>query len=479
MKWTLDKQLFTGLAMIIFLFNLTLMTDFVWLWQGPETLLANDVISQHYNSFLSQIVSQFSAGDPLNLVGFRLPGLLITVIGLMGIVLITRKILGNDFTLLLCLTIANCYLVMAFSKVASADAWTLVSQSIGILSMIRFIKTPTLIWRIINYLSIATAVWFNPIMSSVLFIVIPSVYYLFLSNGKQLWKLGPWNIVFVTLGMYYFTGQNNWLASDHYLSWGQSGFGWYLLVIFVSYLPLQGFFIAGIVASFKNIKKKEEFSLYFLPWLIIGLLIQSPSVVVVMAIFITKHLQDFFVKNYPYGNYIRVYSTIHLITFFFAAALLMLGGFFVFRGTGFRSGLSFSFVYWVLSFILVIGVFGKNRRFIYAGAFLSGLLSTTICCVQIFPLFENQRIHRKMLEEFEAQRVSPSWVKYKSAVPQAEDALLFYLKNETKASIVEERLENQIGVELIAKAVADSNLVSGWRDNFKQEVYEVKVVRGN
>ncbi|MEM6380517.1 MAG: hypothetical protein AAF705_20195, partial [Bacteroidota bacterium] len=438
MKWTLDKQLFTGLAIIIFLFNLTLLTDFVWLWQGPETFLANDVINQAYTGLVSQITGQFSAGDPLNLIGFRLPILLITVLGLIGIVLISRKILGNDFTLLLCLTLANCYLIMAVSKVASGDAWTLVAQSIGVLSMIRFIKTPTLIWRIINYLAIAGAVWFNPIMSSVLFIVVPSAYYIFLSNGKRLWKLGPWNIVFITLALYYFSSQNNWLAADHYLGWGQSGFGWYLLVIFLSYLPLQGFFIAGITASIKNLKKREEFSLYFIPWLIVGLLIQSPSVVVVMGILITKHLQDFFVKNYPYGGYIRVYSTIHLITFFFAAAFLMLGGFFVFRGTGFRSGLSFSFVYWVLSFVLVIGVFGKNRRFIYAGAFLSGLLSTTIFCVQIFPLFENQRIHRKVLEDFEKQRVNPSWVKYKSEVPQAEDALLFYLKNDTKATIVEE-----------------------------------------
>lgn len=479
MKWTLDKQLFAGLAIIIFLFNLTLLTDFVWLWQGPETLLANDVIARQYSSLVSWLAAQFSAGDPLNLVGFRLPGLMITVLGLVAIVLITRKILGNDFTLLLCLTIANCFLIMAFSKVASGDAWTLVLQSIGILSMIRYIKTPTLIWRIINYTAIAGAIWFNPIMSSILFILVPAIYYIFLPKGKVLWKLAPWNIVFLNLVLYYLSTQNNWLAEDHYLGWGQSSFGIYLLVLFISYLPLQGFFLAGIVAAFKNLKKKEEFSLYFLPWLVIGLLLQSPSVVIVMAIFITKHLQDFFVKNYPYGGYIKIYSTLHLITFFFAAAFLMLGGYFVFRGTGFRSGLSFSFVYWVLSFLLVIGIFGKNKRFIYAGAFLSGLLTTTIFCIQIFPLLENQRIHRKVLSNFEAQRIDPSWVIYQSDLPKQEDPLLFYLKNEIQAAIVTEKPNNEVGVALIPQIKADTNLTVGWRDNFKLEIFEVQAIRGN
>lgn len=479
MKWKLDKQLFTGLAIIIFLFNLTLLTDFVWLWQGAETFLANDVINQQYNSLVSWFVQQFSAGDPLNLVGFRLPGLLITVLGLVTIILITRKILGNDFTLLLCLSLANCYLIMAVSKVASGDAWSLILQTIGVLSLIRFIKTPTLSWRIINYLAIAGAIWLNPLASSLLFLLVSGVYYIFLPKGKVLWKLGPWNIVFLNLALYYFSPQNNWLAEDHYLAWGQSGYGIYLLVIFLSYLPLQGFFIAGLVAAIKNIKKKEEFSLYFLPWLLIGLLLQSPSVVVVMAIFITKHLQDFFVKNYPYGGYIRIYSTLHLITFFFVAAFLMLGGFFIFKGTGFRSGLSFSFVYWVLSFILVIGVFGKNRRFIYAGAFLSGLLSTTIFCVQIFPLFENQRIHRKVLNDLENQRLEPSWVIYSDELPENEDPLLFYLKNDTKAVIVKEKISNQVGAILSPKTEADSTLVVGWRDNLQLEIYDVQAARGN
>lgn len=475
MKWTLDKQLFTGLAVIVFLFNCTLLTDFAWLWQGAETSLANAVLQKNDARPLTWILDKFSAGDPLNLIGFRLPSLLFGLLGILALVLILRKILGNDFTLLFFLVLMNNYFLVGIMKIATADIWSLMLQSIGVLSLIRFIKTPNLAWRLVSYLSMAIAIWIHPLTSSMLFLLLPSLYYIFFPQGKRLIAHLPWALVVGMLLLLYFTRQLQWFSDDHYLGWGQSGIGTFLVVVALGALPLLGFLLAGVVASAKNLKKSEEFSLLFLPWLVIALIIQSPSVVVVMSIIIAKHIQDFFFQNYPYRKYIQAYSTLHLILFFFVAAFLMLGGFFIFLGTGFRSGLSFSFVYWVLSFVLVIGIFGKNRRFIYAGAFLTGILSTTVFSLQIFPLLENQRIHRQVLGQFESRRLAPDWILYEdSSIPKESDNLLFYLNHHTTGTVTTEKMAGEVGLSLIPKSVADSTDVTGWRDDFQKRTYELK-----
>ncbi|HKK77827.1 MAG TPA: hypothetical protein VJ953_22305 [Saprospiraceae bacterium] len=475
MKWTLDKQLFTGLAIIVFLFNCTLITDLAWLWQGSETRLANEVELQQYSSPISWILGQFSAGDPLNLVGLRLPGLLVGLLGMLSMLLILRKILGNSLTLLFFLVLMNNYFLMGLLKVATADIWSFALQSIGVLSIIRFLKTPTIFWRIISYLAIGLAVWIQPITATLLFLLLPALYYITTKKGKQLFSLNPWAVVIAVLAILYFSGQLRWLSTDHYLGWGQSQIGLFLFVIFVGALPLLGFLLAGLVASAKNIRQSEEFSLLFLSWFGVALLTQSPSIVVVMSIFIARHIQDFFHKNYPYGKYIQLYSTLHLIAFFFVAAFLMLGGFFIFRGTGFRSGLAFSFVYWVLSFVLVIGIYGRNRRFVYAGAFLTILLTTTLFCLQVFPLLENQRMHRRVLGAIEERKIDPDWIIYQEKeVSKEADNVLFYLQYQAPGTVQEEAEANQVGLKVIPKATADSTDVVGWRDNFVKRIFELK-----
>lgn len=475
MKWTLDKQLFTGLAIIVFLFNCTLLTDLTWLWQGSETRIANQIATQTYSGPIGWIIGQFSAGDPLNLVGMRLPGLLIGLLGILGMLFMVQKILGNSLTLLFFLVLMNNYFLLGLMKIATADIWSLILQAIGVLSIIRFLKTPTLFWRIITYVSILLALWIQPISASLLFLLLPTLYYITTKQGKRLLFLNPWITVLVGLVVMYFSGQLQWLSTDHYLGWGQSQIGLFFMVVFLGVLPLLGFLLAGLVASAKNVRKSEEFSLLFLSWFVVALLTQSPSVVVVMSIFIARHIQDFFHKNYPYGKYIQIYSTLHLIAFFFVAAFLMLGGFFIFQGTGFRSGLAFSFVYWVLSFILIIGIYGRNRRFVYAGAFLTVLLTTPLFSLQVFPLLENQRIHRKVLFEMEEQRIDPEWIMYEdSQIDPDADNLLFYLEHQAPGSVKEEMVPDKVGLRLIQKTEVDSTDVVGWRDNFERRVYELK-----
>lgn len=475
MKWTLDKQLFTGLAIIVFLFNCTLITDLAWLWQGSETRIANEIKSLQFSHPITWILHQFSAGDPLNLVGMRLPGLLIGLLGMVGMLLILRKILGNNLTLLFLLVLMNNYFLLGIMKVATADIWSFSLQSIGVLSIIRYLKTPTLLWRLISYSSIALALWIQPLTASLLFLLLPSIYYIFLQNGKRLLSLNPWALVLCTILILFMTGHLHWGNSNHYLGWGPSRIGFFLLVLFLGALPLLGFLIAGLVASVNTIRKSEEFSLLFFTWFVIALLTQSASLVVGMSIIIARHIQDYFHQHYPFGKYVQIYSTIHLIAFFFVAAFLMLGGFFTFQGTGFRSALAFSLVYWVLSFVLVIGLFGHNRRFVYAGAFLTVLLTTSLFCLQVFPILENQRIHRQILGTIEKSRIIPEVVIYQEPqIPSSADNLLFYLKNQLNVPVKETAVDQSRQLLLVPRQEADSSSIIGWRDNFTKQIFELQ-----
>ncbi|MEO0341166.1 MAG: hypothetical protein AAF242_18370, partial [Bacteroidota bacterium] len=152
-----------------------------------------------------------------------------------------------------------------------------------------------------------------------------------------------------------------------------------------------------------------------------------------------------------------------------AIAFLMLGGFFVFRGAGFRSGLAFSSVYWMLSFVLVIGLYGLNRRFIYTGGLLIGLLTTTLFCLQVYPLLENQRIVRKVVEQIEDNRWSPNWIEYRQEnIPAEADNLRLYLENQFDAAVLEYGPEAQNARGVILKEIPLSDTTAattGWYDH--------------
>ncbi len=478
MKWTLDKQLFAGLGLIVFLFNLTLLVDIAWIFEGAETRMANDVLISKSKNWLSSIYGLFSNGNPLDLSSYRIPSIMALLLGITGILWLSYPLLGKAFLLPLFLVIINNYTLVFLAKVGTADTWIFTTQTLALLSIIRFLKKPHWSFRVMSYLMMILALMLHPLSSCVIFLVIPGLWYIFHPQGKALWSLNPWSVVALSLLGLYFTDQLHWLIPTQYLGWGSSHFLLFLGCILVGLLPLLGFTLAGFQASFKNIRKQEDFSLLFIPWLIIALLAQSSSVIAPLVILTAKHLQDYLLEQYPYRNIVRIYSTLHLIFFFFLAAFLMLGGFFIFRGAGFRSGLAFSSVYWMLSFVLVIGLYGINRRFIYTGGLLIGLLTTTLFCLQVFPLLENQRIVRKVVETIEENRWSPDWIEYReeNLAPEA-DNLRFYLENQTNASVLQygPEAQNARGVilEKVSNQDTSSTTVLGWYDHLEAAAFKM------
>ncbi|MEO0340510.1 MAG: hypothetical protein AAF242_15035, partial [Bacteroidota bacterium] len=277
MKWTLDKQLFAGLGLIVFLFNLTLLVDISWIFEGAETHMANEVLAADSESFLSFIYGLFSNGNPLDLSSFRLPSIIALLLGITAILWLTYPLLGKAFLLPLFLIIINNYALVFLAKVGTADAWIFSTQTAALLCMIRFLKKPHWSFRVGSYVLILVAIIIHPLSSSIIFLVVPGLWYIFHPQGKKMWSLNPWSVVAVSLIGLYFLNQLHWLVPTQYLGWGNSHFLVFLACVLLGLLPLLGFTLAGFQASFKHLRKQEDFSLLFLPWIGIALLAQSTS----------------------------------------------------------------------------------------------------------------------------------------------------------------------------------------------------------
>ena len=182
---------------------------------------------------------------------------------------------------------------------------------------------------------------------------------------------------------------------------------------------------------------RAAWSILVLSWIIICLLVQSPAVLGGIALLTGKHLSDYFRNNYPHGNIVKTIMLLHLVGFFFVATLLMLGGFFEFRGTGFRSGMAFSAVYWMLSFAAVIGLYGFNRRFVLGGMALAGLLATSLFWLQLFPLWEGRRVARVVVDQLDRVGTNRTDVLVDTTMLKGPSSLPLYLKKAGKNPVTD------------------------------------------
>lgn len=475
MKWTLDRQLFAGLALLCFLFNLLINEDQTWLWLGAESQLAYDILEGRTRHPLSGLLALFSADNPFQTLNFRLPGKLITVLGLVLIAWMNRRLLNPNMQLLFLLSLGTSFWLPGLARLASGDVWLLVWHSVGVLGLINFLKKPGWIWRGVSYAAILLSIWWDPLSGILLFLLLPTLYYLFHRNGKRLWRLNPWLAVVLSLLLVYLGGGRlDWLGQYQYFGWGTAIFPKYLALLLLAFLPQLGFLVAGIYGGSRNLRRREEFALFFLAWLLVAILVQSASAGVAIAYLVARHVNDYFIKNYPYGSIIKGVSVLHLIGFFFLAAFVILGGFFAFRGAGFRAGVAFAGVYWMLSFILVIGVYSQRRRLLYSGLFLTGLLSSTLFFSRVSPLLESERLPRKLEAELSERRQPFQGVSYDLSWPEQRDNVPLYLNRYAQEKAVPDA---DVPVLQIEEAPpTDTMAVRGWRDNLAPATIRIRKV---
>lgn len=383
---SIQKRLFIGVAAILFLANLLVMNDFTSLWDGPESFIFWQLSQGGSKGSLYEGV--LSLVYNLGIFWFRLPGALLLLLAMPLYWLISQKIFGRQATLYTLLALAASLLMPNLAKCASGDVWAMVTQWLAFATLIRFLKQPERGWQLLFYLLLALAVWVQP-MNALIFLLGVSIYLYFAHpQGKNLIRLQPWLAGPAFAGILYAL---NMLSFD-----GQGfvvGFrsGRFFLWNFLGLLPFLGFWMAGLWESFQRARKGEELARISLGAFIFAMLGHSLALQGILALLVAKQWQGAFQSGYPYKPIVLTGALLHLLGIFFAAILLMIGGFHEFGPLGFRAGVATTGAYWMLSFVGVIGLVGGNRRYVIGGAVLAGLLLTTLFWLQLNPLLESRR----------------------------------------------------------------------------------------
>lgn len=385
---TVRYRVFVFMAGFLLLVNLVATNDFTSLWVGPESWLAwrslnGEVGFTPHEQLLAAIVGQ----GPIPHFAMRLPGILIFVLALAAYWGMARRLFGGEVTLSTLLLLGASLCVPNLAKVATGDIWAMATQWLAFIALIRFLKQPALLWRGVFYGLLALAVWIQPANALAFLMGSSALLYFLHPQGKRLWLLNPWLAGLSAFGLLYFSG---WLtfSQDSFLLGFRSGR--FLLWNLVGIFPFIGFVLAGFWETIQRLGRREEMAMLNAAGLLFALLGHSLALQGLLALLAARQLKSYFDPNYPYGAAVKTGALLHLIAAFFVLTPLMMGSFIQFRAAGFRAMLAAGGIYWMLSFIAVIGLFGPNRRYLHGGIILGGLLLTTLFWLQANPLLQQQ-----------------------------------------------------------------------------------------
>ncbi|THH40595.1 hypothetical protein [Neolewinella litorea] len=184
-------------------------------------------------------------------------------------------------------------------------------------------------------------------------------------------------------------------------------------------LPLAGWVVAGFRDLVFKGRQFEQFSLLIIMALVVTLLAQSLLFMYLVALVAGKQMQLYFQEpNYPWKDWVKSVSVLHLVLAFGAAFLLLAGGGVAFPGAGFRAALGMAGAYWIFSLLAVLGIFGDRRDFAIGGSVLSGLLTVMFFWVQVYPYLEVERSWPDNL--LEAGAVTPSTLQWPDEADESE-----------------------------------------------------------
>lgn len=381
-------RVFCGLVGAICVINMLVMNDVASLWGGAEAALANSNGAEA-QSYLPAIIQKmiWNAVDG-NLFIYRMPGVVWLLGAAVGFYFIARPLLGER-TAALTLLVAGASLgIPQLAKIATPDAWILALHALAYVLMLRFLKQPRTAWRIAFYAVVLPAGLVHSYATLILFCVAPAVLYFRHPQGKRLWALQPWTAAIVAFGIAWLTGAAQWNPPWFFAGFFQSP---YWLVALLGFLPFTGFVLSGLRDYVPKLRKGDETALIVLVWIGAGLLAGSPVAGVALALLIARQMDAYFHPNYPYATVVQTGAVLHLILVFFGAMGLMLGGLYYFEGVGFRAGLAVGAAYWSMSFLGVIGLYGKQRRLVIGGPILAGALAVLLFWLQAFPILESRR----------------------------------------------------------------------------------------
>lgn len=483
-------KFFLGACAVLIAISLFLLNDIMTIWSGAEAAFLWDILSDaKAKAFPVSLVANVIEPTSLFPFWFRIIGIVLFISSIVRFYFVAHPFLGKKTVLLTSALIGASFLIPVLAKLATLDIWVFAFHFTAFFTLIRYLKEPKIGWQLLYYFLIAISLLIAPISSLIFLLGTATFIWWKHPQGKRLVKLNPWFSIGIQAAIFYFSGLLQWQGNWQIFSFEGATIGKYLLYNLIGILPFIGFVIAGLRDLAYKAKKKEELAIIIMALLLFSLLALSPVLQVGLALIAAKQMLVFYDKNYPFKNWVRTGTILHLVFAFMVSVALMLGGYSYFGALGFRSGLIFCFMYWAIGLIGVFGLYGgENRKMLIGGPILSGVLSMFIFWMQLYPLIESRRNFPKELIEAvgEKQRVEKVFIiQNKEKIPTA--LAVHSKKAFPDAEIIEgstTQLETAWGnaknAVLFKQVSEDSNeagktIKKGWNDRLKQVFWAVEI----
>ncbi|MEN0005115.1 MAG: glycosyltransferase family 39 protein, partial [Bacteroidota bacterium] len=269
---TLALRVLLGIAALLCVAGLLIMNDLTTIWPGAEAALLAASVDGGSNWLPQLLLHQLLAVDT-PLFGLRLPSVLLFSVLLVVSYLWSKPLFGHMTALLTSWLLAASLLLPTLAKMAIAESYAVVFQWLTMLALLRFLKQPTLFWRLSFYGLWAVALWVQ-FLGSALMLLFMAVYLQFKhKEGKRLVGLYFWLVPVVVGGITWAINGlgyplNPGFAYNHWNSNPLEFLGYNILGV----LPFCGFVLAGIWESIQRVKKKEELAIIYVA-LLVGALV--------------------------------------------------------------------------------------------------------------------------------------------------------------------------------------------------------------
>ncbi len=415
-------RLFFWGSIAVLLLNVLIYNDFarIWPWEAHnwiQWLEAPTNLPQYCLAFFDRLFEG-------TLFWMRLPTVLL-LLGALGTWYYWGKaIFGMTMARDTLLILATSFTLVFSAKLAVNELWLFVPQLLSFLALLRFLKKRERTWHIVLYLSILVGLAVHPWSMTVFVLVLMLYLRMFHPLGKNLDRLYLWLLVpLLFLTSYWKTG--------FVFSYGHLAYWKYLLWMLLGFLPWTGLLIASFADLIYKLRKKEEMALIISGFLLASLAAQSLMLTAVLALMIARQLSAYFHPNYPYQSLAKGFAILHLLFSFFAITIVLLSAYTQVGGLGFRAGMTVGVVYWILTFVAVIGLYARRRDFIFGGMAWGAMLGFFLFWVQLYPLMERQEISwQEVLQSTSHTKAQKRTLKVEDAILAVAPSLAVYAQKE-------------------------------------------------
>ncbi len=478
-------QLFFMSAFFFLAVVMLVMNDVMSVWEGAETQWISMAQQNPGLNFPAVIVGNMPA------VYFpffqRLPGVLIILVGLAGFYGLGWRIFGREATLLTILLLSGTFLIATLGKLATLDCWVFTTQLLALISLIRFVKEPKLIWRVLSALLLLGALWLEPLGTLILGMSFSLWIFFRHPQGKNLLQLHPWGILIIGLLIAYLFNFLHWRQPAALLGFFQISYSDFLLYSMLALLPIIGFCLGGLRDLFFKLRRGEELANILVIWILGAILAESAILQVGFCLLAAKQIQSWNNPKYPFQNWVKTGAILHVIAAFGIGFYLMTKGFVAFGPAGFRAGLAITAAYWTFSLAGVVGLYAQRRNLLIAGPVLSGLIGMLFFWVWAYPPIESKRLPYQAiihLEAMDTTRTLPLvYCQNEGAIPLSLQVKMDQLDRKVlNWDTVEDKTDPVAGIyfypvglenQVFNQPPDSSTTIQLWRDNLQGQEWKM------